>query len=85
MTFLLSLIASGVGVSACLYAAAGLALLIRRDWSDGVKTLALSLIPFGLYAVAWMFLPMGNWLIVPGTAAAIFSAITFFIVLRNGV
>lgn len=84
MKFLLCLVVSGVGFSGCIYAAAALALLCRREWKDGLQALGLCLIPFGIYAVSWRFLPLENWLILPGAAAAIGSAITFGIVLKNG-
>lgn len=85
MTFILSFIASGIGFGGCLYAAASLAMLIRREWSDAAVGLALSAIPLGIYAVAWHFLPMENWLILPGIVASIASTLTFVLVLKNGV
>jgi hypothetical protein len=84
MKLILCLLVSGVGFSGCIYAAGALALLCRREWKDGIQALALSMVPLGIYAVAWQFLPLENWLILPGASAAIFSAITFGVVLKNG-
>lgn len=85
MKFILCFIASGVGITGCIYASAALASLFRREWSEGFGALALSAIPLGIYGVAWRFLPMENWLILPGIAAAITSILTFTLTLKNGV
>jgi hypothetical protein len=84
MKVFLCLIVSGIGFAGCIYAASAIALLCRREWRDGTSALALCLIPLGVYAVAWRILPLENWLILPGALAAIFSAITFALVLKNG-
>lgn len=85
MIFLASLLVTGIGVAACVYVAAALAMLCRREWKDGLSALALCLIPFGIYTVAWRFLPLENWLIFPGALAGIFSTITFALAWKNGV
>jgi hypothetical protein len=85
MKFILCFLASGVGITGCIYASAALATLFRREWSEGFTALGLAAIPLGLYAVAWRFLPMENWLILPGIAAAIACILTFTLTLKNGV
>lgn len=85
MIFLLSFLASGIGITGCIYTSVALATLFRREWSDGLGSLGLAAIPLGIYAVAWRFLPMENWLILPGIAAAITSTFAFVLTLKNGV
>ena len=85
MTFLLSFIAAGIGVTAVIYAAALLAMIFRREWKDAASVAGIALIPASIYAISWKFLPMENWLILPGIFAAIIGTIPFVMVLKNGV
>ena len=85
MKFILCFLASGVGITGCIYASAALATLFRREWSEGFAALGFAAFPLGLYVVAWQFLPMENWLILPGIAAAIACIPTFILTLKNGV
>lgn len=84
MKFILCLLASGAGVAGFVYASASLALLFRREWSEGFAGIGIAAIPLCLYAVAWRFLPMENWLILPGIAAVFFGVLTFTLTLKKG-
>lgn len=85
MNFIFCFLATNVGIAGCVYLSAALATLFRREWSEGFLCLALSVLPLGLYAVAWLYLPMENWLILPGIGAAIASIFTFALTLKGGV
>jgi hypothetical protein len=85
MTFLLCFLASGIGITGCIYASAALATLCRRDWAEGFTAIGIAAIPLALYAVAWWLLPMENWLILPGIVAGIASILTFTLTLKNGI
>lgn len=85
MTFALSFLAAGTGVAAAIYGAALLAMIFRREWREAASCIWIALIPAGIYALSWRFLPMENWLILPGVFAAVVGTITFVMVLRNGV
>ena len=68
MTFVLAFFASGIAITGCIYASAALATLFRREWPEGFTALGSASIPLGLYAFAWQFSPLENWLILPDTS-----------------
>jgi hypothetical protein len=85
MNFIFCFIASIVGIAGCLYAAPGLALLVRREWREALQSLGISSVFLGIYAATWQFLPLENWVILPSGIAAILSAFVFALVLKKGV
>jgi hypothetical protein len=84
MKFFLCFIASSIGFVAVIYWFTLAATIWIRDWKALKSAIIITLIHSCLYAFAWHYLPLQNWLILPLSLGAIAGLLVFYATVKNG-